>query len=88
MGNYIIRSRANMSLKGGFFTGQLIVSSCRKNFSGYKLKEMIGSGIFTNEPKGVSESDASTGLRYYQWLCVLGAGWRFAQSGKVGALHS
>ncbi|KAF8109600.1 hypothetical protein N665_0094s0066 [Sinapis alba] len=42
-----------------------------KNCSGYKLKEMTGSGIFTNELKGLSESDASTtdpktGLRYYQ----------------------
>ncbi|KAH0940451.1 hypothetical protein HID58_000088 [Brassica napus] len=37
-----------------------------KNCSGYKLKEMTGSGIFTNEPKGVSESDSATGLRYYQ----------------------
>ncbi|KAF2587732.1 hypothetical protein F2Q70_00033725 [Brassica cretica] len=27
---------------------------------------MTGSGIFTNEPKGVSESDSTTGLRYYQ----------------------
>ncbi|KAF2550873.1 hypothetical protein F2Q68_00038045 [Brassica cretica] len=27
---------------------------------------MNGSGIFTHDPKHASESDASTGLRYYQ----------------------
>ncbi|KAF8093142.1 hypothetical protein N665_0389s0006 [Sinapis alba] len=34
-----------------------------KNCSGYKLKEMTGSGIFAHDPKDTSES---TGLRYYQ----------------------
>lgn len=41
----------------------------RKNCSGYKLKEMTGSGIFTDKAKIGSESDATdpkTGLRYYQ----------------------
>ncbi|XP_024005274.1 uncharacterized protein LOC112082193 [Eutrema salsugineum] len=40
-----------------------------KNCSGYKLKEMTGSGIFTDEAKGGNEADATdpkTGLRYYQ----------------------
>ncbi|XP_006282671.2 uncharacterized protein LOC17877782 [Capsella rubella] len=40
-----------------------------KNCSGYKLKEMTGSGIFTDKAKVGSESDATdpkTGLRYYQ----------------------
>ncbi|CAN8328601.1 unnamed protein product [Cochlearia groenlandica] len=40
-----------------------------KNCSGYKLKEMTGSGIFADKSKGGSESDATdpkTGLRYYQ----------------------
>nr|VDC84420.1 unnamed protein product [Brassica rapa] len=41
-----------------------------KNCSGYKLKEMNGSGIFAHDPKDASESDASTGLRYYQVLLV------------------
>lgn len=41
----------------------------RKNCSGYKLKEMTGSGIFNDKGKVGSESDATdpkTGLRYYQ----------------------
>ncbi|XP_010431951.1 PREDICTED: uncharacterized protein LOC104716258 [Camelina sativa] len=40
-----------------------------KNCSGYKLKEMTGSGIFTDKAKVGSDSDATdpkTGLRYYQ----------------------
>ncbi|KFK30550.1 hypothetical protein AALP_AA7G276600 [Arabis alpina] len=40
-----------------------------KNCSGYKLKEMTGSGIFTDKAKGGAESDGTdpkTGLRYYQ----------------------
>ncbi|KAJ4898759.1 Uncharacterized protein Rs2_12710 [Raphanus sativus] len=37
-----------------------------KNCSGYKLKEMNGSGIFAHDPKHASESDATTGLRHYQ----------------------
>ncbi|KAL0739610.1 hypothetical protein Bca4012_015820 [Brassica carinata] len=37
-----------------------------KNCSGYKLKEMNGSGIFAHDPKDASESDATTGLRHYQ----------------------
>ncbi|CAE6152555.1 unnamed protein product [Arabidopsis arenosa] len=42
-----------------------------KNCSGYKLKEMTGSGIFNDKGKVGSESDATdpkTGLRYYQTL--------------------
>ncbi|KAG2245010.1 hypothetical protein Bca52824_093150 [Brassica carinata] len=31
-----------------------------------QFKEMNGSGIFAHDPKDASESDATTGLRYYQ----------------------
>ncbi|CAN7016499.1 unnamed protein product [Brassica rapa subsp. trilocularis] len=31
---------------------------------------MIGSGIVAHAPKDASESDASTGLRYYQVLLL------------------
>jgi hypothetical protein len=46
----------------------LSCATFRKPCSGYKLKEITGSGIFVpNSEDGTSESDAGrTGLRVYQ----------------------
>ncbi|CAH2076038.1 unnamed protein product, partial [Thlaspi arvense] len=57
-----------------------------KNCSGYKLKEMTGSGIFTNEAKNGSESDSTdpkTGLRYYQQTLNGVSQISFSADGKV-----
>ncbi|XP_022133190.1 uncharacterized protein LOC111005849 isoform X2 [Momordica charantia] len=60
--------RISKVLQGGQLTDEEAESLLKKkNCSGYKMKEMTGSGIFAaNGEGGTSEADNKTGLRMYQ----------------------
>ncbi|XP_022962790.1 uncharacterized protein LOC111463173 [Cucurbita moschata] len=60
--------RISKVLQGGQLTDEEAESLLKKkNCSGYKMKEMTGSGIFASSGEGeASETDSKTGLRMYQ----------------------